>query len=138
MSNKAINGNQHSILHEHYPGDCCLCKAEGQLAQAQQRITELEKEAQTWHDTGEILDKDLTRTIGEQNKLIDQLEAENTRLKCNLKEVTTAWQNKRRRMNNIDWDSVLLNKFWRRTMCRIGVWFLSQAGIEIKEWEEIV
>jgi hypothetical protein len=40
-------------------------------------------------------------------------------------------------MNNIDWDSVLLGKLYRRTMCRIGVWFLCLAGIEIKEWEEV-
>ena len=40
-------------------------------------------------------------------------------------------------MNNIDWDSVLLGKFYRRTMCRLGVLFLNLAGIKIIEWDEV-
>lgn len=40
-------------------------------------------------------------------------------------------------MNNIYWASVLIGKNYRKMMCRIGVWFLNRAGIEIKEWEEV-
>lgn len=40
-------------------------------------------------------------------------------------------------MNNIDWNSVLVGKLYRKTMCRIGIFFLSLAGIEIVEWEEV-
>lgn len=35
--------NQHEILHQHFPGDCCLCKAE-------HRILELEKIVKTLVD----------------------------------------------------------------------------------------
>lgn len=41
------------------------------------------------------------------------------------------------KMNNIYWDSVPIGRTYRKMMCRIGVWFLNQAGIEIKEWEEV-
>jgi hypothetical protein len=40
-------------------------------------------------------------------------------------------------MDNIDYRYVLVGKFYRRIMCRIGVWFLSRAGIEIVEWLEV-
>jgi hypothetical protein len=41
MATKYRNINQHDILHQHYPDDCCLCKAEA-------RIRELEVEVEKW------------------------------------------------------------------------------------------
>lgn len=39
MSTKALNINQHIMLHQLYPDNCCLCKAE-------ERIKVLEKQLQ--------------------------------------------------------------------------------------------
>ncbi len=38
-----IGVNQHDILHQHYPTDCCLCKAEA-------RIRELERQLEDMRD----------------------------------------------------------------------------------------
>lgn len=32
MSVKQLTADQHVLLHNTYPGDCCLCKAQSQLA----------------------------------------------------------------------------------------------------------
>ena len=37
---------------------------------------------------------------------------------------------------NIDWDYVLIGRPFRRFFCRVGVFFIILAGIDIKEWEE--
>jgi len=37
-----IGVNQHDILHQHFPNDCCLCRVEQELAEARMKIVELE------------------------------------------------------------------------------------------------
>lgn len=34
--------NQHDILHQHYPGDCCLCKSETEILSLKAHIALLE------------------------------------------------------------------------------------------------
>ena len=53
MATKALNVNQHHILHELYPDDCCLCKSENKVeqlkaenAKLKDRVKELEKECE--------------------------------------------------------------------------------------------
>ena len=33
MATKSTTAEQHRLLHQHWPGDCCLCKAEAQITQ---------------------------------------------------------------------------------------------------------
>jgi len=42
-----IGINQHDILHQHYPNDCCLCRSEGQYLQKVEQYTKLEAEHYT-------------------------------------------------------------------------------------------
>lgn len=41
MPTKALNINQHDVLHQHYPNDCCLCKAESKIKELENRVYEL-------------------------------------------------------------------------------------------------
>uniref|UniRef100_A0A6M3LD01 Uncharacterized protein n=1 Tax=viral metagenome TaxID=1070528 RepID=A0A6M3LD01_9ZZZZ len=57
MATKALNVNQHHILHELYPDDCCLCKAENEIdqlkaenARLKDRVAELEQKVDDKQD----------------------------------------------------------------------------------------
>ena len=42
MSAKILLPNQHTILHL-FPGDCCLCRAEQEIAELKREIEELKR-----------------------------------------------------------------------------------------------
>lgn len=35
--------NQHVILHQMYPNDCCLCKAEARIAELETKLKDFEE-----------------------------------------------------------------------------------------------
>lgn len=43
MATKIPGINQHIVLHELYPNDCCLCKAEVRIAELERKVRELEQ-----------------------------------------------------------------------------------------------
>ena len=78
MSTKALNINQHIPLHNLYPNDCCLCKAEA-------RIQELEYKLDAWFTVFETTQ--LTHAqcrLETAENLVAKLQRENDELKKEL------------------------------------------------------
>lgn len=43
MAAKALTANQHLILHDYWPNNCCLCNRELEITALKLKVEELEK-----------------------------------------------------------------------------------------------
>jgi len=43
MSAKTTTPEQHKLLHQYWPNDCCLCTHEAKVKELEEKVKELEK-----------------------------------------------------------------------------------------------
>ena len=76
MPTKALNINQHDVLHEKYSGDCCLCKSE-------EKLKALELKLEVMGKALEWADQELVRLkTGKESQLVEIINAQEEKIKA--------------------------------------------------------